>query len=366
MDTSDENITFDNAGVCSHCNELLPMLNELKVSHSTDEIARQIDKIKSAGRHQEYDCILGLSGGVDSSYLALKAKEWGLRPLVFHVDAGWNSELAVHNIERVCQFCDYDLNTYVVDWKTMRNLQVAYLRSGVANQDVPQDHIFFSSQYHFAVENNIKIILSGGNLASESVSPDIWNHSALDALNLKDIHKKFAGGSLGNYKTISFYQYYFWYPFAKQLRVLRPLNFINYNYEDAKQNLIRDIGWREYGRKHGESIFTKIFQNYILPERFGFDKRKIHYSSLILSGQMSRDEALQKLKDALYERDELDQDIEYFCKKLRITRNEFDHYMAQPLTHYSDYANWDGRLRILRFIQSAIHRLTGRRLTAYS
>lgn len=366
MDTSDESISFDEDGVCSHCRTVGESVSQALSMPDHDILEEMVEQIKFHGRNMDYDCILGLSGGVDSSYLALRAKEWGLRPLVFHVDAGWNSELAVHNIERVCQVCDYDLHTYVVDWKIMRDLQVAYLKSGVANQDVPQDHIFFSSQYHFAVNNNIRFILSGGNLASESVSPDIWNHSALDAVNLRDIHRRYGTEKMANYKTISFSQYYFWYPFFKKLRVLRPLNLINYNYIEARETLKEDIGWRDYGRKHGESVFTKIFQNHILPTRFGFDKRRIHYSSLILSGQMSREQALAKLEEPLYEADELESDIEYFCKKLRISRSEFDSFMKMPLMHYNDYANWDSRLKLVKFVQNSIQRLTGRRISAYS
>lgn len=366
MDTSDESISFDDAGVCSHCLTTGGSVSQALSEPNHDALERMVDQIKFHGRNKDYDCILGLSGGVDSSYLALRAKEWGLRPLVFHVDAGWNSELAVHNIERVCQVCNYDLHTYVVDWKIMRDLQVAYLKSGVANQDVPQDHIFFSSQYHFAVNNKIRYILSGGNLASESVSPDIWNHSALDAVNLSDIHRRFGTEKMANYKTISFGQYYFWYPFVKKLRVLRPLNLINYNYIEARESLKKDIAWRDYGRKHGESVFTKIFQNHILPKRFGFDKRRIHYSSLILSGQMTREQALAKLDEPLYEAQELENDIEYFCKKLRISRSEFDSFMQMPLMYYYDYANWDSRLKLVKFFQNSIQRVTGRRIGAYS
>lgn len=366
MDTSDESISFDDAGVCSHCRTTGGSVSQALSEPNHDALERMVDQIKFHGRNKDYDCILGLSGGVDSSYLALRAKEWGLRPLVFHVDAGWNSELAVHNIERVCQVCNYDLHTYVVDWKIMRDLQVAYLKSGVANQDVPQDHIFFSSQYHFAVNNKIRFILSGGNLASESVSPDIWNHSALDAVNLSDIHRRFGTEKMANYKTISFGQYYFWYPFVKKLRVLRPLNLINYNYIEARESLKKDIAWRDYGRKHGESVFTKIFQNHILPKRFGFDKRRIHYSSLILSGQMTREQALAKLDEPLYEAQELENDIEYFCKKLRISRSEFDSFMQMPLMYYYDYANWDSRLKLVKFFQNSIQRVTGRRIGAYS
>jgi len=174
------------------------------------------EEIKAAGRASEYDCIIGLSGGVDSSYLALKVREQGLRPLVVHVDAGWNSELAVGNIEKVVRHCNYDLHTHVVDWEEMRDLQLAYLRSGVANQDVPQDHVFFASLYHFATRNRIRYILSGGNIATEGIFPKAWHGSAMDAINLRAIHRRFGERPLRHYRTISFFEHYILYPLVKK------------------------------------------------------------------------------------------------------------------------------------------------------
>ena len=177
-----------------------------------------LEKIKNEGRGKKYDCIIGLSGGIDSSYLALKVKDFGLNPLVVHIDAGWNSELAVSNIEKIIKYCNYDLHTHVVDWKDMRNLHLSYLKSGIANQDVPQDHIFFSSLYHYAIKNKIKYILSGGNLATEGVFPKKWHGSAMDSINLKYIHRKYGTEKLKSYKTISFFQYYFLYPIVYGMR----------------------------------------------------------------------------------------------------------------------------------------------------
>jgi N-acetyl sugar amidotransferase len=365
MDNSDPHIRFDELGICNHCHRIKKLFSYTLKERDLHSLNSILTKIKKNGIDSEYDCILGLSGGVDSSYLALKVKEWGLRPLVFHVDAGWNSEVAVSNIEKVVKYCNFDLQTYVVDWRAMRDLHLAYLRSGVSNQDVPQDHIFFSAQYHFAVKNQIKYILSGGNLASESVSPDVWNHSAMDALNIYDIYNKHGSGKLKNYETISFFQYYFYYPFIKRLKTFRLLDLIQYDYIKAQKELESLIGWTNYGRKHGESVFTKIFQNYILPKRFGFDKRKIHYSSLILSGQMTRTEALNKLNDPLYDEIELEKDIEYFCKKLQISKDDFIHFINLPLSDYSKYANWDSRLRVLKAIQKFFQCVLGRNISFY-
>lgn len=367
MDSSDPAIQFDVAGVCNHCREFDEVTS--KGWFPNEEGARRlsaiVETIKRDGRSQEYDCIIGLSGGVDSSYLALKAGEWGLRPLVVHVDAGWNSELAVGNIEKVIKHCGYDLHTHVVDWEEMRDLHLAYLRAGIANQDVPQDHVFFASLYHFATRNRIRYVLSGGNLATESIFPRAWHGSAMDAVNLKAIHQKYGEWPLKSYKTISFFDYYVLYPFVKKMRTIRPLNYLPYDKQSAIHEL-EQIGWRSYGRKHGESLFTKLFQNFYLPEKFGYDKRRPHLSSLIVSGQMTRDEALAELQKPLYEAQELETDISYFCKKLRITRAQFDGFMIAPVHHYTDFPTWEGRYRLLKRGQRWVEAVTGRHVGVYS
>jgi N-acetyl sugar amidotransferase len=368
MDTSDPLIEFDSGGVCNHCRgfELLKNSEWFPNEEGHRRWEKIVEEVRAAGVNQEYDCILGLSGGVDSSFLALKARSWGLRPLVVHVDAGWNSELAVANIEAIVKHCNYDLHTHVVDWEEMRDLQLAYLKAGVANQDVPQDHIFFASLYHFATANKIRYVLSGGNLATEGVFPRAWHGSAMDAINLRAIHRQFGARPLRRYKTISFTEYYLWYPLVKKMRTLRPLNYMPYDKESAILELQREIGWRSYGRKHGESLFTKLFQNYYLPTKFGFDKRKPHLSSLIVSGQMTREQALEELSKPLYDPVELELDIEYFCKKLRISRAEFQAFLDAPARHYSDFANWDGYYRGMKSAQRWLAKLTGRELKVYS
>jgi N-acetyl sugar amidotransferase len=368
MDTSDPEIVFDTNGACNHCRGF----DELKGKQwFPDESGAQkwagiADLIREEGRGREYDCILGLSGGVDSSYLALKIKQWGLRPLAMHVDAGWNSELAVANIENIVTRCNYDLHTHVVDWEEMRDLHIAYLRAGVANQDVPQDHVFFASLYHFAIRNGIRYILSGGNWATEGIFPSTWHGNAMDAINLKAIHRKFGERPLKTYKTISFIDHYLWYPFVKNMRTVRPLNYMPYNKAQAMLELERTIAWRDYGRKHGESLFTRLFQNYFLPTKFGYDKRRPHLSSLIVSGQMTREEALEKLAEPLYDPQELEIDIAYFCKKLRISRLQFDAFMTAPPHHYTDFSNWDVRYRLLKKVQRMVERILGRHVNVYS
>ena len=368
MDSSDPAISFNTQGICNHCREFDEITSKgwFPNEEGARRLAVMVDQIKAAGKGKPYDCILGLSGGVDSSYLALKVHEQGLRPLVVHVDAGWNSELAVANIEKIVKFCDFDLHTHVVDWEEMRDLQLAFLRSGIANQDVPQDHIFFASIYHYATKHGIKYVLSGGNLATEGIYPKAWTGSAMDAINLHAIHRKFGQRRLKDYRTVSFFDYYLWYPFIKQLRTVRPLNYMPYDKKMATTELEQKIGWRAYGRKHGESIFTKFFQNYYLPTRFEYDKRRPHFSSLIVSGQMSRDEAIEKLAEPLYSPNELEIDIAYLCKKLGIGRNDFEEFIMAPRHSCLEYPNWISLQNFIKKMQGLSFHITGKKINIYS
>jgi len=368
MDTSDPEITFDRNGLCNHCREFEEITKkEWYPNAEGKKLLKTIIKdIKQFGRYKDYDCIIGLSGGVDSSYLAIKVNEMGLRPLVVHVDAGWNSELAVNNIENIVKYCEYDLHTHVVDWEEIKDLQVAYLRSGIANQDIPQDHIFFSAMYHYAVKNSIRYVLTGGNLASEAIFPNAWHNDAMDARNIKAIHKKFGTKKLKNYKLIGYFEYYFYYPFIKKMRVIRPLNYMPYNRHEAIQELKEKIGWKDYGRKHGESRFTKFFQNYYLPLRFGYDKRRPHYSSLIVSGQLTREEAVKELDIPLYDERELREDKEYFVKKLGLTNVEFEELLHLKKHSFEEFPNCHSYFKAIKRIQGLIESKTHRKWGRYS
>lgn len=368
MDTTDQHIEFDSGGVCNHC---IRFESELaKRWHPNDfgrqQLSRIIDKIKEDGKRKEYDCIIGLSGGVDSSYLALAIKDYGLRPLVVHVDAGWNSELAVHNIEQIVKYCEFDLHTHVMDWGEIKDLQLAYLKAGVANQDVVQDHAFFASLYHFATKNKIKYVISGGNIATESVEPFSWEHSAMDSRNLVAIHKKFGSGKVRNFKTISFFDYYFYYPLIKGLTVVRPLNFIPYSKELSIKVLKEKVGYKEYGRKHGESRFTKFFQNHYLPKKFNIDKRRSHLSSLILAKQLTRVEALAELEKPLYDQIELAEDKAYIAKKLGISIQQLESYIDEPSRHYSEFDNWDNLYKLIPKFKAYYQKVFGRMAKSYS
>jgi len=341
MDTTDEEITFDENGVCNHCrkffNEVKPKWNPSE--KTIEELDTLIERIQSDGEKNDYDCVIGLSGGVDSSYLAyyLRKRYPSLRILAIHIDAGWNSELAVQNIENIVKKLDIDLYTGVINWEEVKDLQRAYFKSSIANQDVPQDHVFFSTLYDIAIKNNIKYFLNGGNFATESILPSSWGYSSKDGLQLKAIHKRFGEKKLSTYKVLSFFDKYIYYPHIKKLKIIRPLNYIHYNKDEAKEVLKDEIEWRDYGGKHHESQFTKFFQAHYLPYKFGFDKRKAHFSSLIVSGQMSRDDALKELQKPLYNDRELEEDKEFVAKKLGFSMQEFNDILNAPTKTYKDY-----------------------------
>jgi N-acetyl sugar amidotransferase len=296
-----------------------------------------LHQIKNAGIGRGYDCIMGLSGGVDSSYLLhLAVKVWNLRVLAVHVNAGWNSETAESNIERLVNELNVDLYTYVVDWEEMRNLQLAYLKSGVINQDIPQDHVFFAQLYKRATKERISFVLTGHNLATESILPKSWGYDAMDSKQLKYINNKFGKGKLKSYTTISLIQRLYYTFFLKQ-RVVKPLDLINYDKEEAKKFLKNQYGWQDYGVKHGESVFTRFYQNYWLPTRYGFDKRKAHLSSLIISRFITREDAIKQLNEPLYDDFLINIDKQYICNKLEISEEQLDAYLNINKVEHSAY-----------------------------
>ncbi len=339
MDTSDPEIIFDEYGNCNHCNSFYASAS--KFWFPNEEGAKKLDaifqEIKQAGANQEYDCIIGLSGGVDSSYLAYIAKKAGLRPLAVHVDAGWNSELAVKNIENIVKKLDIDLYTCVINWEEMRDLQLAFLRSGVANQDTPQDHAFFAALYGFAIKENIKYVLSGSNNSTEYILPTAWGYDAMDSIHIKAIHKRFGKKKLKTFPFVNFFDLYINYRYIKKMKVVAPLNYLPYNKNEAIKILEQELDWRYYGGKHYESRFTKFFQGYYLPQKFGYDKRKAHLSSLIVSSQMSREEALLEMKKDAYPPDQIAEDKEFIIKKLELNESEFEDIMNTSNTPFSAY-----------------------------
>jgi N-acetyl sugar amidotransferase len=368
MDTTDLEIVFDKRGVCNHCYKFDDLTTKrwFPNEEGKKKLETIFNKIKQTSKKQEYDCIIGLSGGVDSSYLAVVMKDYGLRPLIVHVDAGWNSEFAMHNIERIVKYCGYDLHTHVMDWQEIKDLQLAYLKSGIANQDVVQDHAIFASIYHFAVKNNIKYVINGGNIATESVFPKSWHHDAMDAINLKAIHQRYGKLKLRQYRTINFMEYFFYYPFIKGMTTIRPLNFVSFHKSEALEYLKKKVDFKEYGRKHGESRFTKFFQNYYLPSKFNIDKRRAHLSSQILSGDLTRDQALQELLVPLYEEIELQEDKSYIAKKLCISVEELEQFIYKKGHYYYEYPNWDLKYKFMINVKKLVQKIIGRNVRSYS
>lgn len=345
MDTSDSAITFDDKGVCDHCRtfygEVLP--NWHTDQRGRAEIEAVVTKLKAAGKGKPFDCIIGLSGGIDSSYLTYLAKEeLGLKPLVFHVDAGWNSKVAVNNIEKVVDGLGLDLYTEVIDWPEMRDLQVAFLKSGVPHIDTPQDHAFFATMYKFAEEHDVKYILTGANYSTECIrNPIEWMYYQSDSVQLRDIHKKFGSRPLKSFPVTSILHHKIYLPYVKGIQVIRPLNYMPYIKADAMQLLIDRFGWQPYPQKHFESRFTQFYESYWLPKKFGYDVRKVQYSSLIVTGQMTRAEALEKLKQPPYDAETIAHDFEFVATKLGLTTAELQACMDGPNKTYRDYASQD-------------------------
>lgn len=341
MDTTDSKIVFDDKGVCDHCNRFYT--NVLPDWH-TDErgfntLAKTVEKIKNEGKGKDFDCIMGMSGGIDSSYLTYIAKEkLGLRPLVFHVDGGWNSQIAVNNIEKLVTGLGLDLYTEVIDWEEMRDLQLAFFKSGVSHIDLPQDHAFFATMYNFAEKYNIKYILTGANIATECVrNPLEWLYYGTDTIQIKDIHSRFGQRPLKKFPLSNILRHKFYLRYIKGIEVITPLNYVPYNKEEAMQFLVDKYGWQRYPQKHFESRFTRFYEGYWLPKKFGYDTRKVQFSSLILTKQMSRNEALEKLSQPAYDEATISNDFEFIATKLGISIEELQGYMDAPNKTVHDY-----------------------------
>tara|TARA_R110002049_G_scaffold116881_1_gene269721 strand:- start:10077 stop:11189 length:1113 start_codon:yes stop_codon:yes gene_type:complete len=341
MDITDPEIVFDDQGNCNHCTDAFERAKTTWFPNDEGEkkLNTIVEKIKRTQKNKEYDCIIGLSGGVDSSFLAYKVVQFGLRPLVVHIDCGWNSELAVKNVENIVKKLNLDLHTHVVNWQEMKDLQLAYFKANIANQDVPQDHAIFSALYSYAVKKNIKYVFSGGNFATECILPQSWGYNALDYKNLKAIHSKFGVKKLKKYPYVTFFKRFIYFTYIRKMKIIRLLNLIPYNKDKVMEIMENELDWQYYGGKHHESRFTKFFQAYYLPSKFGYDKRRAHLSSLIVSGQLSREEALSEMGQKIYPNNSHIEDMEYVAKKLGVSPMEFEKIITLPNKSYSDYKN---------------------------
>jgi N-acetyl sugar amidotransferase len=339
MDTiADEDIRFDEKGISNYYHDFQLAEKEYVFTgqQGQDKLDNLVAAIKEAGKNKPYDCILGLSGGVDSTYVAYQAKQLGLRPLAVHFDNGWNSELAVMNIENIVSRLQLDLHTLVVDWEEFRDIQLSYIKASVVDIEVVSDHGIFATLYKLAKQHKIKYILSGNNVATEFIMPRSWLFNKLDHVNLRAIHKKYGKIPFKTYPLLDTSLKKYCHD-VLQIRSVTMLNYMPYNKKAVKELIAKELGWRDYGGKHYESIFTKFYQAYILPTKFHIDKRKAHLSTLICSGQMTKEDALKELTLPLYTPEALKMDYEYVLKKLELSPEEFEVIMKQPPRKHTDF-----------------------------
>lgn len=342
MDTTAEEIRFDGNSVCSFCHyfdrEVKPVLDRAHSVEGRKTLEQIVAAIEKAGQDKPYDSILGISGGTDSSYLTYLAKELGLRPLVVNIDTGWNTPESQSNVENLVRKLKFDLEIITVDWEEMRDLQIAFYKASVKNCEIPQDHAFLAALYKKAGEIGVNYILSGGNFETESILPRSWGFNAADLRHVMAIHRRFGTRPLRKFPTLSFWKRYAYYPFVRGIREIRPLNYVPYNRAEAKRLLSEKFGWQDYGAKHYESILTRFFQGYYLPTKFDIDKRKAHFSSLILSGQMTREQALEALKEPPYpDEAQLRADKAYIATRLGLSLEQWEEILALPPRRHENF-----------------------------
>lgn len=343
MDTSDPGIQFDEQGISNHYWEFQKLVkpNWHTGEAGKEKLAAIIDQIKAEGKGKEFDCIIGLSGGLDSTYMLHKmVTEYGLRPLVFHVDGGWNSELAVHNINVLIDALGLDLLTEVINWKEMKDFQLAMFKSGVPHLDIPQDMAFIGVLYKFAAQNKIKYIFNGGNISTECVlMPVEILYWGTDMLQIRDILKQYGSIPMKTFPFSSVFYHKIWLRYFKGVQVVKPLNYLNFKRQEAIDELQRLYNWKPYPQKHFESRFTRFFEGYWLPTRFGYDMRRNQFSSLILTGQMTREEALEALRHPALTPEIVAAEFQYISTKLGIKPEELRYYHEMPKKYYWDYKN---------------------------
>lgn len=355
---ADPDIEFDIKGICNYYYQWHEKAKLRLFESSEDRLNEIIRNIKEQGKGQDYDCLIGISGGVDSTYLAYLTKKYGLRPLAIHFDNGWNSELAVKNIENTLVKLGIDLFTYVIDWEEFKSLQVGFLRSSTPDGEIPTDHAIFSLFFKVANEKGIKYILNGNNFSTEAIMPRTWSYGHIDWKYIRSINKTFGTCKLKSFPRITPVKFGY-YTLFKKIKIISLLNYIPYRKEDAMNVLKNELDWKYYGGKHYESIYTRFFQGFVLPEKFNIDKRKAHLSSLIFAGQISKDEAMEELKKPTYPENLMKEDIEYVRKKLNLTDQEFERIMNLPNKSFIDYPN---QSLLLDKMRSTLNKLRGKGL----
>jgi N-acetyl sugar amidotransferase len=353
----DRNLVVDPSGICNHCRRYESLVASRTVAPDQREqaLARLVDRIKADGRGKEYDCIVGVSGGVDSTYVAYLAKSLGLRPLAVHFDNGWNSELAVGNIQKVLDRLSIELYTYVVDWEEFRSLQLAFLRASTPDGEIPTDHAIQALLWRKADEFGVRYILSGMNFATEAFSIPEWAYGHSDWTYIEDVNRRFGQMPLKTYPHYTL-TYLLYLNAVRRIKTVSILNYVNYDKAKAIELLQQQLGWTAYGGKHYESIYTRFFQGYILPRKFGIDKRYGHLCDLINAGQMTREAALSELQSPPFPEAMAAQDREYVIKKFGISSAEFDAIMAAPPRSFRDFRNQYAKVQALR---GMVNRLRG-------
>lgn len=358
MDTeADGNIAFDAAGICNHCRRYEQMFGSrvIRGEEGKRVLESLVSKVKAAGRGLDYDCVIGVSGGVDSTYVAYLVKKLGLRPLALHLDNGWNSELAVKNIERTLNKLGIDLFTHVIDWEEFRDLQVAFLRASTPDGEIPSDHAIFAILWREAFRRGIKYIISGMNFTTESIYVPDWAYGHSDWRYIKDVHKKFGRSKLRTYPHFSL-PYLLYVNLLGRIRTVSILNYIDYDKNQAMRLLSDELGWEYYGGKHHESIYTRFFQGYILPKKFGIDKRFGHLSDLINAGQITRDAAVAEVQQPPYPESLQAEDLVYVTKKLGLKGSAFQEIMDLPPRTFRDYKNSFAAVNSLKSIANSLRK----------
>jgi len=353
---NDPDIIFDSKGVCNHCLEYLIAEKKLPNKEAKKEkFDSTINKLIREGKNKPYDAILGVSGGVDSTYLAYLANQKGLRLLLVHCDNGWDTELSVRNIENIIKKTNFDLHTLVLDWEEFRDIQLSFFKARVVDIELPYDYALTISMYKIARKFNIHNILSGHNLVTEgSYMPKSWVHYKLDINNIKAIHKQFGTRTMKTFPRISPWIMSY-YELSKQFDRATLLNYIDYNKAEIKELIKKELGWIDYGGKHYESIFTRFYQGYILPAKFNIDKRQFHYSVLICSGQLTKEQAREEMKKTTYSSEDLFiEDFEYVKKKLGFTESSFTEYMNSPIHKHKEYRNIESYWRKYHLVISIL------------
>ena len=340
MDTTDPEIVFDEKGVCNHCHNYDRAVQTMVATgrDGKKKLEDLVAAIKaSVPKDQKYNCLIGVSGGVDSSYVAFLCKQYGLSPLAFHLDNEWNDPISTENIKKITEKLHIDLVTKRVDWTEYRDLQLAFLYASIPDCEVPTDYALNTTFHELAEKYNIRYIINGCNVRTESHLPRTWSQGHFDWKYIEGINKRFGHTELTSYIPTSPAAAYIW---AMRHKVVSILNFVDYNKKEAMATLESELGWNYYGGKHYESIYTRFYQGYILPRKWGYDKRKMHFSSLICSGEMTRTQALLELELEPYPLEQQYDDLQIVCKQFGITSKEFERIMALPKKRFSDYPSY--------------------------